>query len=135
MDRPAARARGCGVAIVVLANGFAYADAHDPATANGCPDISADAVAIATAVATASAHATGCAAAARGPIDRGAGAEMPTARKPYGNVRYADPGYLGDKVHRYPLERRAGALRRRGCATPGRGSAGTSGATPPVSGS
>jgi len=29
---------------------------------------------------------------------------------PYGNVRYADPGYLADGVHRYPLERRRGTL-------------------------
>ena len=37
---------------------------------------------------------------------------MATARelRPYGSVRYADPGYLADKVHRYPLEKRKGTL-------------------------
>lgn len=35
---------------------------------------------------------------------------MPTSLKPYGNVRYADPGYLADKLHRYPLEKRRGTL-------------------------
>jgi hypothetical protein len=33
-----------------------------------------------------------------------------SAEKPYGSVRYADPGYLPDKVHRYPLEKRRGIL-------------------------
>ena len=35
---------------------------------------------------------------------------MPTAKQPYGNVRYADPGYQADSVKRYPLERRRGTL-------------------------
>jgi len=38
-----------------------------------------------------------------------------TSLKPYGNVRYADPGYQADGVYRYPLERR-----RRGVLSPAR---------------
>src|SRR5580700_10949452 len=75
------------------------ADADVSANATDC--VHADAISIVHADVLASAH----------PEHRGRRVAVPSGvKKPYGNVRYADPGYQADGIKRYPLERRAGTL-------------------------